>query len=147
MILSSLLPISPCHTKFYSHSPLCPCRFFKSSLWSPSVLCQLASLGPSPSPVLALRSTICPSCGSSLGQSSDDFYKAHSPSFTKAWVKPPAFRKAARSHLRKHAFAVPNLRSRSLPITFSAIYYILHCYSLRGISVNNMFQAPAVLHH
>lgn len=75
MIPPSLLPVSPCHTEFYSHSPLCPCRFFKSSLWSPSVLCQLASLGPSPSPVLALRSTICPSCGSSLGQSSDDFTK------------------------------------------------------------------------
>ena len=41
----------------YSHCPFCPCWSLKPSLRSPPALCQCASPGPSPSPVLAFRST------------------------------------------------------------------------------------------
>lgn len=42
---------------------------------------------------------------------SDSLYTAISPSFAKARFKPPAFRRAARSRLRKHAPAAPTLQS------------------------------------
>lgn len=126
-------------SSLYNHSPLYPCQFLKSSLWVPSLLCQLLSLGPSP--ILALRRTICPSCSSSLGQSSDDLYRGHSSGLLKLGSN---LLLSGRQHLQPRCSRV-----RSLPMSnaFSAIYCILHRYPSRGISVNNMFQAPAVLYH
>lgn len=101
-------------SNLYNHSPLYPWWFLKSSLWAPC--CASSSLRSSPT--LALKRTICPSCSSSLDQSSDDLYRAHSPGLLKLGSN---LLLSGRQHLHPHCSC---LRSNAV----SAIYCILHHY-------------------